>query len=119
MLNFIHIQLRDSMLVSEVKEEMPKRGITIAQLASWSRYSAGFVGQVLNRTKEATNLPARVRHALEEIRILSQTVLPPTGRQLAYLKQLGFTGEVTNRSEASAWIQSLKDQQDAIRNSER
>jgi|SRR5262245_8862220 len=107
------------MLVSEVKEEMRKRGITIAQLASWSRYSAGFVGQALNRTKAAANLPAKIQRALEEVGILDKTVLPPTDRQLAYLKQLGFTGNVTSRSEASAWIQSLKDQQDAIRNSER
>jgi len=98
---------------------MRKRGITITQLASWANYSAGFVSQALNRTRDAANLPAKIQRALEEIGILSQTVLPPTGRQLAYLKQLGFMGEITSRSEASALIQSFKDQQEAIRNSER
>ncbi len=95
------------MLVSEVKDEMRRRGITISLLASLSHYSAGFLGQVLNRTKEAANLPVRVRHALEEIGILSKTTLPPTDRQIDYLKKLGFTGQVTSRDEASAQIQRL------------
>src|SRR6266508_2912833 len=98
------------MLVSEVKDEMRRRGITISLLASLSHYSAGFLGQVLNRTKEAANLPVRVRHALEEIGILSKTTLPPTDRQIDYLKKLGFTGQVSTHSEARGWIHHLKQQ---------
>jgi len=60
----------EEMLVSEVKEEMKKRGITITQLAAASAYSAGFVGQILQRTKNATNLPARIKRRLEEVGIM-------------------------------------------------
>lgn len=68
------------------------------------RYAAG----VIRRSR----LPAAERRRLKEERVQEyrghyRIELPPTEKQLAFLRRLGCSGQPSCRSEASTWIDAL------------